>query len=146
MFFFFFFQAEDGIRDRTVTGVQTCALPIFAVASFAGLGILIATVTLVTKRGELLVTGITALSGHLCGVLFPVELLPRWLQKAAAFIPMTHALEGLRMALVEGLPTAQLLPQFEALALFALVLLPAGLLSFSLAIRWAKASGTLAQY
>src|SRR5207249_8427017 len=28
---FFFFQAEDGIRDRNVTGVQTCALPISAV-------------------------------------------------------------------------------------------------------------------
>src|SRR5437868_14866630 len=28
--FFFFFQAEDGIRDRNVTGVQTCALPISA--------------------------------------------------------------------------------------------------------------------
>src|SRR5256886_4806765 len=27
-FSFFFFQAEDGIRDLTVTGVQTCALPI----------------------------------------------------------------------------------------------------------------------
>ena len=27
--FVFFFQAEDGIRDRLVTGVQTCALPIF---------------------------------------------------------------------------------------------------------------------
>ena len=27
---FFFFQAEDGIRGRLVTGVQTCALPIFA--------------------------------------------------------------------------------------------------------------------
>ena len=27
-FFFFFFQAEDGIRDDLVTGVQTCALPI----------------------------------------------------------------------------------------------------------------------
>src|SRR5256886_6027766 len=27
-FIFFFFQAEDGIRDLTVTGVQTCALPI----------------------------------------------------------------------------------------------------------------------
>ena len=26
--FFFFFQAEDGIRDTSVTGVQTCALPI----------------------------------------------------------------------------------------------------------------------
>src|SRR2546427_4469492 len=29
VFFFFFFQAEDGIRDLTVTGVQTCALPIY---------------------------------------------------------------------------------------------------------------------
>ena len=28
-FFGFFFQAEDGIRDYDVTGVQTCALPIF---------------------------------------------------------------------------------------------------------------------
>src|SRR5438046_8395239 len=29
LYFFFFFQAEDGIRDWSVTGVQTCALPIF---------------------------------------------------------------------------------------------------------------------
>src|SRR2546425_5756624 len=29
MCIFFFFQAEDGIRDKLVTGVQTCALPIF---------------------------------------------------------------------------------------------------------------------
>src|SRR6266849_9000251 len=28
VFYFFFFQAEDGIRDPLVTGVQTCALPI----------------------------------------------------------------------------------------------------------------------
>src|SRR2546429_5869173 len=28
-YFFFFFQAEDGIRDVAVTGVQTCALPIY---------------------------------------------------------------------------------------------------------------------
>src|SRR2546425_10821209 len=28
-FLFFFFQAEDGIRDKLVTGVQTCALPIW---------------------------------------------------------------------------------------------------------------------
>src|SRR2546427_4383999 len=33
--FFFFFQAEDGIRDLTVTGVQTCALPILIRARVA---------------------------------------------------------------------------------------------------------------
>src|SRR5689334_25062644 len=32
---FFFFQAEDGIRDGTVTGVQTCALPIYQRAAGA---------------------------------------------------------------------------------------------------------------
>src|SRR5690606_9824772 len=31
--YFFFFQAEDGIRDFHVTGVQTCALPIYAISS-----------------------------------------------------------------------------------------------------------------
>src|SRR5205823_9542155 len=31
LYFFFFFQAEDGIRDKLVTGVQTCALPISGV-------------------------------------------------------------------------------------------------------------------
>src|SRR2546430_13088299 len=34
---FFFFQAEDGIRDLTVTGVQTCALPISLEQPAAGL-------------------------------------------------------------------------------------------------------------
>src|SRR3712207_7533550 len=35
LFIFFFFQAEDGIRDIGVTGVQTCALPISVSWSFA---------------------------------------------------------------------------------------------------------------
>src|SRR5689334_19293909 len=42
--FFFFFQAEDGIRDGTVTGVQTCALPIstvLAVDVLRGLALLV---------------------------------------------------------------------------------------------------------
>src|SRR2546425_2172309 len=34
LYFFFFFQAEDGIRDKLVTGVQTCALPISVEGTF----------------------------------------------------------------------------------------------------------------
>src|SRR2546425_4067966 len=33
LYTFFFFQAEDGIRDKLVTGVQTCALPIYSTGS-----------------------------------------------------------------------------------------------------------------
>src|SRR5256885_16135486 len=39
MLFFFFFQAEDGIRDYKVTGVQTCALPISVAGLLDDLGI-----------------------------------------------------------------------------------------------------------
>src|SRR3989441_6208278 len=40
IFFFFFFQAEDGIRDKLVTGVQTCALPICRLAHELAAGVL----------------------------------------------------------------------------------------------------------
>src|SRR2546430_8228890 len=41
LFCVFFFQAEDGIRDLTVTGVQTCALPILSLLAAAGVAIFV---------------------------------------------------------------------------------------------------------
>src|SRR5437879_7684603 len=38
-YFFFFFQAEDGIRDTSVTGVQTCALPILVARARGQVGL-----------------------------------------------------------------------------------------------------------
>src|SRR5436309_7753398 len=50
--FFFFFQAEDGIRDFHVTGVQTCALPILSILA-RGRGFLCgATAGRTTLNGE----------------------------------------------------------------------------------------------
>src|SRR5688572_32495905 len=52
-FFVFFFQAEDGIRDLTVTGVQTCALPISSKwSSRLGVGMGYKTPTLFTEETE----------------------------------------------------------------------------------------------
>src|SRR5438876_8328144 len=42
--FYFFFQAEDGIRDGRVTGVQTCALPIYTLGDI---------IKLLKRRGDL---------------------------------------------------------------------------------------------
>src|SRR3989475_652841 len=52
--FFFFFQAEDGIRDLTVTGVQTCALPI----CLAGLPVADDQLPLATPDGDHRVDGL----------------------------------------------------------------------------------------
>src|SRR2546425_2311505 len=56
--FFFFFQAEDGIRDKLVTGVQTCALPIFTV----GATIALATGGLLLGEGGFTVTSVLAVA------------------------------------------------------------------------------------
>src|SRR2546421_4483262 len=53
-FFFFFFQAEDGIRDLIVTGVQTCALPIsFDARGTLGAGTDLGDLREVTAEGKL---------------------------------------------------------------------------------------------
>src|SRR5699024_11586355 len=44
----FFFQAEDGIRDRNVTGVHTCALPILSTTRTSGAGTITSTPAEVT--------------------------------------------------------------------------------------------------
>src|SRR2546430_12590777 len=52
LLYFFFFQAEDGIRDLTVTGVQTCALPISVVELANGVGPLIHFAVLPDRHGR----------------------------------------------------------------------------------------------
>src|SRR5207248_3487111 len=60
----FFFQAEDGIRDRTVTGVQTCALPILRPAP--------------TTRQMVVLRSLTVPAAAIPPwVLMPVSTLPR---------------------------------------------------------------------
>src|SRR5260370_10824456 len=57
-FSFFFFQAEDGIRDSSVTGVQTCALPIFSARYVArGDGVIFFAVALRGPAVEAIGTG-----------------------------------------------------------------------------------------
>src|SRR5208283_5148227 len=77
--FFFFFQAEDGIRDRDVTGVQTCALPISHEPAFGradGWA-----VTLVERFGALGVAGLRALAER-----FPEPESFGWMRRIADLV------------------------------------------------------------
>src|SRR5699024_1548756 len=61
----FFFQAEDGIRDRNVTGVQTCALPISCSPdSFCRIGGMLRWLTACESHGEALTGIIEGLPAH----------------------------------------------------------------------------------
>src|SRR5215467_8136252 len=73
--FFFFFQAEDGIRDYKVTGVQTCALPISGVETVGdGVGHLVGLVDGIDARA-CLVAWIDARGGPAAGLVLWIGLL-----------------------------------------------------------------------
>jgi ABC-2 type transport system permease protein len=135
-----------GLNLGQANTVSALVILLLTIPGFAGIGILTASVTVIAKRGLGLNAIMAVASMFFGGVLFPAKVLPDWLEAVSRFIPMTHALEGMRSALFQGLPTAELLPQIVTLAVFAVVLVPGGLLSFWAAIRWTKVTGTLAQY
>lgn len=117
-----------------------------SIPAFASFGIASAALVLLIKRGESLTVALSTVSLVLGGVLYPVSVLPEWLQPCANLVPITHANEAMRLALFSGYSVRELTPQLGALAMFAFVLLPISLLLFRRAVRWTKASGTLAHY
>lgn len=110
------------------------------------IGILSTTFTVVFKRGDPLVWLFGSLSWLLGGVFYPPEVLPRFLQRAALLLPITHVLDGMRAALLGGASVAEVLPQIGSLALFGLIGLPASLFAFNWGVRWARVTGTLSHF
>ena len=76
-------------------------------------------------------------------MLFPVNILPDWLQVIARFNPVTYALEAMRAALLGGATVAALWRPLTVLLLSAAVLLPISMGVFAWALRRTKITGTL---
>jgi ABC-2 type transport system permease protein len=110
------------------------------------LGIFSAGFLLIFKRGDPITSLVGSLSSLLGGVYFPLAVLPGWLQSVSFFLPFTHALEGLRQAVLNGKSLLELSTQVAVLSIFTIILLPLSLAAFSYAIHQAKRLGTLSQF
>lgn len=113
---------------------------------FIFLGTLGAATTLLVARNLPLGWLVTGLSILLGGVLYPVAVLPEPLRWVAAFLPLTHALEGLRRALLTGAGVAGVAEPLLWLVGLALGL---GLLAWGalgLSLRRVREDGTLTHF
>ena len=119
---------------------------VLTVLCFIGVGILSASFILVYKTGNPFGWILGTVSGLLGGVVFPVALLPPWIRWASSLLPVTYALDGMRKSLLASAGFAEVLPDIAALAVFNIILLPASLLAFRLAVRKAKRDGTLSHF
>ncbi len=117
-----------------------------SVLTFCGLGILSASYLLVFKRGNPVNWAVVGLSSVVGGMLYPISILPKWLQFVARLIPVTYSLEGMRAAILGHATLRELWPSLAGLLAFAAVILPVSFVVFSWALRRTKVTGTLTHF
>lgn len=135
-----------GMTLGRVNGPGVLFVGVLTVLCFLGVGVLSASFILVYKTGNPFGWILGTVSGLLGGVVFPVALLPPWIRWVSSLLPVTYALDGMRKSLLASVGFAEILPDIAALAVFNIILLPASLLAFRLAVRKAKKDGTLSHF
>jgi ABC-2 type transport system permease protein len=122
------------------------AVLILSIVIAMALGIAVATLQVTLQKGSaglwLLGSGFWFLSG----AMFPSQSLPRPLALFARLLPLTYAIDGMRMAFLEGKSVIAMAPTIAVLGAFGVVLLPLALGGFSLSLRRARRRGTLSFY
>jgi len=119
---------------------------VLTVVTASSLGIIAASFIMVTKRGDPIQWGVSALNGLLGGVYYPVAILPAGLAWLARLLPITYSLHAMRLALLTGASWSQLAPDILALVVFSIILLPLSLAVFRFAVHRAKVEGSLTHY
>jgi ABC-2 type transport system permease protein len=135
-----------GIDLSRVNVPMAAASLVLAIVAFNALGLIAASIVIVIKQGNPVSLIVGMASGLLGGVLYPVSVLPGWLQAIGQVLPLTHALELIRRSVLNGEGIETLWGPFLSLTILTAILLPVGLWACSRAVRLAQTDGSLSQY
>jgi ABC-2 type transport system permease protein len=130
-----------------LTSLALVALVLIAsLLAFAGLGLLAAAVLIQTKRGIFVVGLLGSGFGILGGVMYPIAVLPGWLQTLAHGLPITYGLDAMRLSLLPSPDVLAVTRDVLVLAGYSIVLVPLAALAFSWSLDRARRSGSLSHY
>ena len=122
------------------------AIAALAAVVFGALGLFATAFVLLFRRAEPL-TGLAAAVGAVFGgMLYPVEILPPKARALAEMLPLTHALHGLRLAVLRDAGLSDLRDPVRALLIWCAVAVPAGAIVVRWAFEEARGSGAVSGY
>ena len=139
------FGAFFGLHLNHIAPLTLIAFVLLAVAATVPLGVLSTAMVIVFKQGAPVQFILRNAATILAGVLFPVSLLPHWMQPISWMLPATHVLNGVRGAF-NGIGLDRLAPDALWLAAASLALFPFALIAFRTAVARAKFDGALSHY
>ena len=142
----FYLLVAIAVFDLDVSQASWLGFLVLLLASgiaMIGIGIAAGAVTIVFKRGQTIAGVAIFAMGIVSGAVFPIAVLPDWLQSLGKVMPTRFAFDGTRAALFRG---ENWLDDAVVLSAFGLVTVPIALWLFGRAIDHVRGRGTLAQY
>ncbi|MBK9715471.1 MAG: ABC transporter permease [Kouleothrix sp.] len=148
------FMAVALVEFRLIFGVRLLSgnlglallVLLLVIPTIHGIGIAFASLVLRFKEANAMVFLVRGLFMIFCGITYPIAVLPGWMQSVAAALPLTYAIRDIRAALLANASFADLLPDLQILAAFALALPALGYTIFYLTERRSRRTGDLGQY
>jgi ABC-2 type transport system permease protein len=117
-----------------------------SIAMMIGFGLMVAGLNVFLKQVGALVSVVQGVAMFLCGVYFPLEVLPKIIQPLGKVLPMYYSIMGLRVALSDQVSSPVLMQYFWILLILAVVALVLGAYLFRKGLDRARREGTLAYY
>ncbi len=133
-----------GVHDVDVPVVV--AAIVLSVLVFAAVGNIGAALVIVVQQGTPIVAGVLSIVGVVSGTLFPISVLPPWLQFFSHLSPLTYALDAIRSATLAAQPPTSYVTDLLVLVAFAVVLLPLSAWVLERSFRVAQRRGTLSTF
>ena len=126
--------------------VKSIPLLFLTTASFAPLGIISAAFIVLVKRGDPFSGPIRQLTLLLSGTLYPVSILPGWLEAVTKVVPATYGVRATRDLVQGDAAFSQTFDEMGILIVFTAVTMPLAVMAFRRALTTARRAGTLGTY
>jgi ABC-2 type transport system permease protein len=121
-------------------------LLLLTIPSIYGLGVAFGSLVLRVKEANAMVFLVRGIFMVFCGITYPLEVLPDWMKRVAALLPLTYAIRGMRTVILTDAPFAKVLPDVQMLAIFAVAMPVLGSIAFYAIERRARRIGDLGHY
>jgi len=117
-----------------------------AIPSIYGLGFAFASLVITAKEANAFVFLARGIVMIFCGITFPVDLLPTWMQPITNWLPQTYIIHAMRSATLSDAGLSAITHDLSMLLIFGLFWLTMGYIVFNLMERRARRTGAIGQY